>query len=162
MPKIFGRLTHESNATHFLLGTSDLGQESAIVPGRLQDGQDNFPDVLNKLDDLEVLANDKCGSYGSDEITANMLCAYLEGKDSCQNDSGGDRVGGGGRREEHGEGEGEGEFFEGVVESTANINDMKTLEQPKCRPPPPSHSVAAPMVCVCVCVHIATPTLVGL
>ena len=48
-------------------------------------------DILQEVT-IDVFANDNCGNYGTGDITANMMCAGEEGKDSCQGDSGGPLV----------------------------------------------------------------------
>ena len=65
---------------------------SAVVSGwgTLKSGGQQ-PDILQKVT-VKVLENNKCGHYAPSEITANMMCAGEEGKDSCQGDSGGPLV----------------------------------------------------------------------
>ena len=46
------------------------------------------PNILQKVT-VKVLEKDECGHYAPSAITANMMCAGEEGKDSCQGDSGG-------------------------------------------------------------------------
>ena len=58
--------------------------------GELRHNWNEFPEALQKLDGVIVHDNDDCGDYDPSEITENMLCGYLEGRDACQGDSGGE------------------------------------------------------------------------
>ena len=68
----------------------DLVPAVASGWGTLKSGGQQ-PDILQKVT-VKVLENNKCGHYAPSEITANMMCAGEEGKDSCQGDSGGPLV----------------------------------------------------------------------
>ncbi len=50
------------------------------------------PDILQRLDGLTVLANNLCGNYDLSRITNQMVCAGTTGMDSCQADSGGNKL----------------------------------------------------------------------
>ena len=74
----------------------DLSNDWGLVPavasgwGTLK-SEGEQPDILQKVT-VKVMENDKCGHYDPSIITANMMCAGEEGKDSCQGDSGGPLV----------------------------------------------------------------------
>ncbi len=63
---------------------------NATLAGQTNASTRSYPDVLQKLECLEVLSNDDCGDYGKANVTANMLCAYCKGRSACFGDSGGE------------------------------------------------------------------------
>jgi len=58
---------------------------TAMGWGTLQSGGS----ISNILMEVNISIDDSCGLYQSTEITANMICAGADNKDSCQGDSGG-------------------------------------------------------------------------
>ena len=72
--------------------SNDWGLFSAVVSGwgTLSSGGSQ-PKKLQEVT-VQVTENTKCGNYPQNEITANMMCAGADGKDSCQGDSGGPLV----------------------------------------------------------------------
>mmetsp|Transcript_4637 Transcript_4637/g.6862 ORF Transcript_4637/g.6862 Transcript_4637/m.6862 type:complete len:414 (+) Transcript_4637:37-1278(+) len=65
-------LVDREDLTVFGYGTTASGGSATYVPM-----------------EVDVDYDTSCGSYDAGEITANMLCAGRDGKDSCQGDSGG-------------------------------------------------------------------------
>ena len=61
--------------------------------GQLQDGIEEYPDVLQKIETLTVLPFGECQlvpELGEDTIIPETdVCAVAEGRDACQGDSGG-------------------------------------------------------------------------
>ena len=72
--------------------SNDWGLVPAVASGwGTLKSEGEQPDILQKVT-VKVMENDKCGHYDPSIITANMMCAGEEGKDSCQGDSGGPLV----------------------------------------------------------------------
>ena len=70
--------------------SSEYDHVEAIVSGwgKLEHGGKS-PDVLHSVE-VSTITNRRCRrSYRNSEITKNMICARAPGKDSCQEDSGG-------------------------------------------------------------------------
>ena len=85
---------HSNTPTAKLFADQDqlVGYTATIIgTGVTYEGATSSPQTLRKVS-VPIVSNNVCkSSYGSANITANMLCAGLSsgGKDSCQGDSGG-------------------------------------------------------------------------
>ncbi len=70
----------------------DFTGAKATISGWGLTSNKSIPDILQKVDGMDILANENCGLYPPGVIMENMLCSSSKGKDTCQGDSGGNLV----------------------------------------------------------------------
>lgn len=64
------------------LDLSDMMELVVFGFGTTQQGG-NQPNIIQEVT-VDYKPNDRCGNYGLNDLTDNMLCAGRQGKDSCQ------------------------------------------------------------------------------